>query len=365
MNLIYLSPVPWESFAQRPHKFVDWFHRRTSGDVLWVDPYPTRLPAWQDFRQILKPSVMQKIDPSPSWLHILKPGGVPVEPLPGINAVNGLLWKRTLTLIRDFSSKTGTFLVIGKPSKLAMMVLKDFDGEQSVYDAMDDFPSFYTGISIASMSRREALIVQKVDALWVSSSHLEERWRGSHGKVCLVRNGLDPSVLYRDRVEQHSHKKVFGYVGTLASWFDWEWIEALSDARPGDEIRLIGPLLRRPPRKLPDNVQLWPACDHPSAMKAITGFDVGLIPFKQSTLTASVDPIKYYEYRAAGLPVISQDFGEMSLRQGERGVFISQSLEDIAGLTEAALGFHEKEQDSCAFIRLNTWDARFDSAELF
>ena len=33
MQLVYFSPVPWASFAQRPHKFVEWFHARCGAIV--------------------------------------------------------------------------------------------------------------------------------------------------------------------------------------------------------------------------------------------------------------------------------------------------------------------------------------------
>jgi hypothetical protein len=102
MRLVYLSAVPWESFAQRPHKFVEWFHGRTGEPVLWVDPYPTRFPHWRDLRRSrLSASASQHTRP-PTWLTLLKPGGLPVEPLPGSGWANGLLWRGYLNAIGDF-----------------------------------------------------------------------------------------------------------------------------------------------------------------------------------------------------------------------------------------------------------------------
>ena len=48
MRLVYLSPVSWHSFAQRPHELVRQFHAATQAPVLWVEPYPTRLPVLAD-----------------------------------------------------------------------------------------------------------------------------------------------------------------------------------------------------------------------------------------------------------------------------------------------------------------------------
>ncbi len=365
MRLIYLSPVPWESFAQRPHKFVEWFHGRTGGPVLWVDPYPTRFPSWRDFqRSRLSISASQQSS-RPPWLTLLTPGGLPIEPMPGSGRINGLLWRGHLREINYYAEGNRTLLAIGKPSVLALELLKRLRHCPSLYDAMDDFPAFYVGLSQFAMVRREREIAQRVDVILSSSSELKSRWTKIHKDVRLVHNGLDLLAVQPEApTPTASEKKVFGYVGTIASWFDWEWVCALAGARPNDEIRLIGPVFEPPDRKLPSNVNLLPACDHAVALKAMAQFNVGLIPFKKNTLTASVDPIKYYEYRALGLPVISTDFGEMSLRAGERGVFVTQSVSDVPAMLDSAIQFTDDASDARVFAIKNTWKARFNAAKI-
>ena len=365
MRLVYLSPVPWESFAQRPHKFVDWFHGRTGKPVLWVDPYPTRFPAWRDLRRSRLSASASQQTSLPTWLTLLKPGGLPIEPLPGSGWANGLLWRGYLNAIGDFVEGGRTLLAIGKPSVLALELLKRLHHCPSLYDAMDDFPAFYAGLSRFALARREREITQRVDVILASSSELKSRWANIHKDVRLVHNALDLSAVQAvGPAPMTSNKKVFGYVGTIAPWFDWDWVCALAEARPDDEIRLIGPVFDQPDRRLPGNISLLPACDHAVALKAMTQFHVGLIPFKKNALTASVDPIKYYEYRALGLPVISTDFGEMSLRAGERGVFITQSVSDIPAMANSAIQFDSDADDASEFAVQNIWEARFDAAKL-
>lgn len=366
MRLVYLSPVPWESFAQRPHKFVEWFHGRTGGPVFWVDPYPTRLPGWKDFRRSGLSASTGQSSRAPAWLTLLKPGGLPIEPIPGSGWVNGLRWRGHLRVIGDFVEGGRTLLAIGKPSVFALELLGRLRDCSSLYDAMDDFPAFYTGLSRFALMRREREVAQRADVILASSSALKSRWMNFHKDVRLVHNALDLSAVRSvGQAPMSSKKKVFGYVGTIASWFDWEWVCALAEARPDNEIRLIGPVFEPPSRKLPGNVHLMPACSHAEALKAMSEFHVGLIPFKKNALTASVDPIKYYEYRALGLTVISTDFGEMSLRAGERGVFITQSVSDIPAMADSAVQFCGDADDASAFAIQNTWEARFDAANLF
>lgn len=154
-------------------------------------------------------------------------------------------------------------------------------------------------------------------------------------------------------------------MGTIASWFDWDWVITLAESRPRDEIRLIGPVFEPAARKLPDNIRLLPEREHEAALAAMLDFDVALIPFKQNKLTGSVDPIKYYEYRALALPILSTDFGEMSFRADEPGVFITGSHASTQSLAEQALHFHRDRSQAIAFARENAWEQRFDSARAF
>jgi len=364
-RLVFLSPLPWHSFAQRPHKFVDWVHSRTGASVLWVDPYPTRLPRWSDLKAAAPCAQTSPSSGTPPWLTLIKPGGLPIEPLPCSGWVNRFCWRHALSRIDQFTHASPAMLVVGKPSVLAHLLLQRLRHCASLYDAMDDFPAFYTGLSRSALARRERLIAQHVDVIWTSSSVLDAQWRRYRNEVCLVLNGLDLAAISAvKRAPMSSSRKVFGYVGTLATWFDWAWVAALAEARPNDEIRLMGPIFGAAPAHLPSNVVVLPADNHGAALAAMAEFDVGLIPFKKTLLTASVDPIKYYEYRGLALPVISTDFGEMHGRSGLPGVFISHSHSDIAGLAEAALECERNADEARAFARQHSWEARFDAATL-
>ncbi|AEF95426.1 glycosyltransferase [Desulfotomaculum nigrificans CO-1-SRB] len=361
MQLVYLSPVPWSSFSQRPHKFVDWFHERAGGDVLWIDPYPTRFPAWGDWRRIgvRKDLVNYRI---PHWLTVVRPQAFPIEPLPVSGLVNGVLWRDLFKLIERFALNASTMVAIGKPSVLALEMLKNMNGIPFLYDAMDNFPAFYSGISRLAMASREKSIVQQVTHLFVSSTALQKRWCAVCGNVQLVRNGLDVNVMPDPRFQVNKRsRKVLGYVGTIGLWFDWDWVIALARARPNDTVRLIGPVFVPPSGQVPSNIELLPPLEHAAALQAMLDFDVGLIPFKLNDLTASVDPIKYYEYRALGLPVVSTAFGEMALRADEQGIFLSDGLQDIKDLINEALIYRPDADEIRQFRANNSWQARFEA----
>jgi hypothetical protein len=94
-------------------------------------------------------------------------------------------------------------------------------------------------------------------------------------------------------------------------------------------------------------------------------FDVGLIPFKRSTLTSSVDPIKFYEYRALGLPVVSSAFGEMALRKECEGVYLIDRNSDMIKVVGQALANCATQENTDRFRKDNSWESRFREARIF
>lgn len=362
MSLVYFSPVPWHSFAQRPHHFVRWYHHRTDGRVIWIDPYPTRLPAWSDLKRPVAEPAGVAVQ-TPPWLTVRRVPAVPVEPIPGLNRINKLLWQRlrddiVQTMIGDADAR----VVVGKPSLIALSVLDALPAVQSLYDAMDDFPAFYRGLSQLSMARREACVVQRVGRVLVSSTGIEARLRPVRSDVIRALNACD--ALSLPDIPNHQRQlaePVLGYIGTMGSWFDWSWVRRLAEARPGYRFRLIGPLFVQPSCALPKNVAILPPIEHSAAMQTLLQFSVGLIPFRRNVLTDSVDPIKYYEYRGAGLPVLSTAFGEMRLRSGASGVWLGEGFDDLGSLADAALCFVADRDSVLQFRKENDWRARFDT----
>lgn len=369
MRLVYFSPVPWKSFSQRSHKFVEWFHLRHAGEVLWVEPHPTRFPIWRDLRR-LHPGWNRTIDDtpkrSPGWLRVLRPFAVSMEPLSTQVGMNTALWRRTYAAISDFLAGGGRCVIgVGKPSSLALEVLQRHPDVTSLLDAMDDFPAFYKGPAKRMMEVRVNRIASHVSRILISSEALKRRFRDQQEKLLLVRNACDIGALPpAASVRRDAGSPVLGYVGTIGDWFDWPLLIALAEAVPSTRVRLIGPVYVPGPRSLPNNVEVWPALNHGAAIEAMRNFSSGLIPFRYTELTYAVDPIKYYEYRALGLPVISSRFGRMAFRESKPGVFLVDDHSDLADQIRLALDYRHEEDEISTFREKNSWTARFDASRI-
>ena len=357
-QLLYFSPVRWDSYAQRPHYFARHFLARGGASVLWVDPYPTRLPELADLRRPRGLGLRVEADPrvavveAPAW---------PVEPLPGGAALNRALRWGPLLARLDREVEPDAVIGVGRPSALAALALDRLSGRTSFYDAMDDFPEFYSGLSRRSMRAREDAVVARVGRVFAASDALVAKFAARGVGAVRVLNAYPMRALPPFTPRAKDAPLVLGYVGTVGRWFDWGLVAALAGAVPAAEVRIVGPVYQPPPT-LPPNVRLAGACAQPEAIAHLRGFSCGLIPFRLTPLTAAVDPIKYYEYRAMGLPVLSTPFGQMAARGAADGV---HALPGAAGLLRAVEDALRLAPDAAAVARFragNDWDARLDGA---
>ena len=189
MRMIYLSPVPWASYSQRSHHFVNWLHSQTGEPVLWIDPYPTRLPSLHDLR--FTPATNPQKVAVPHWLQVCKPQALPIEPIPGSSIVQRLLWRHIFKKTTAFSADRPCMICVGKPSELALQLLARMPDSYAIYDAMDDFPAFYQGLSRRSMEGRQHRIISHVSKVLASSTAIRDKLLCKTDKVELALNACD------------------------------------------------------------------------------------------------------------------------------------------------------------------------------
>lgn len=101
---------------------------------------------------------------------------------------------------------------------------------------------------------------------------------------------------------------ILGYVGNIRDRVDWDLIAAIAAARPGWSIAMIGPLDN--PKAAADmarhaNVHLLGPMQYEITRSALTSFDVAIVPHCINAMTESMNPLKVYNYLAAGLPVVA------------------------------------------------------------
>ena len=350
-----------------------------------MEPYPVRLPRWDDLRRLMPKTRAQGANLEPSWHHapwleVLKAPSLPLEPLPGAAALIGWMQhtvrQRLIALLKD----SDTWLVAGRPSGMALALCEAQQGQRVLYDVMDDMAQFSRGISRRWMEHAHRSLLGRAERVWGSSERIIRALQdGTRHPAALVRNGTtlpppaDSSATIGVGTAHHAHAAlVLGYVGTLASWFDWQTLCRVATALPQAQIHVYGPLESSAPPTLPPNVQLRGVVAHARIFELMQSWHAGLIPFLHTPLTESVDPVKYYEYRACGLPVLSTMFGEMPHHAAnDEGVWPLETLE-LDDLENRLRHWHEKQALQHALglplapacLNNATWSARFEAGAI-
>lgn len=152
------------------------------------------------------------------------------------------------------------------------------------------------------------------------------------------------------------------YVGAMAQWFDFDLVTAAARRRPKISFVLIGPAdLAR--RRLPDLPNLHVIGARP--WEELPGYlqhaAIGLIPFdvkNHRELVRGVNPLKLYEYAAAGLPVVSMAWPE--LRKLDAPIELAEDAEAFIHAIDRMVASPPPAAALTAFAARHDWSAVLD-----
>ncbi len=159
-------------------------------------------------------------------------------------------------------------------------------------------------------------------------------------------------------------KPVVGFVGGLSEWVDVPLLAYLARERPSCTVALVGPAAvdLSALRELP-NVRLLGPRPYAQVPRYLAGMDVAIIPFLHNQVTWNADPIKVYEYLAAGVPVVATDMP--ALRRLGHVVRLASTREDFLREIDAAVaeGRARRLAERRAEAARHSWRSRFEAIE--
>lgn len=107
---------------------------------------------------------------------------------------------------------------------------------------------------------------------------------------------------------------IAGYVGNLRDRIDWLLLHQVVTAMPDVAFVFFGPAGDNPNAeslaKYP-NVHMPGLLPYAELPRHLRAFDVGLVPHLPNRMTERMNPLKVYNYFAAGLPVVSSEIGNL------------------------------------------------------
>ena len=209
-------------------------------------------------------------------------------------------------------------------------------GNLLVYDCMD----FHGGFSSNSeeMLAEESRLLKEADLVITTSERLSEMV-AEEAPNTLIRNAGEVEYFAKspEKRAYESDRPVVGYLGAIAEWFDMALVAHAAKSLPEWQFVLVGSTHSSDVaqvRRLP-NVELIGEVPYEEAAAWVHSFDVALIPFQITELTLCTNPVKAYEYLAAGKPVVSTALPEVELMDGM--VHVAENRDSFVELLKAAM----------------------------
>ncbi|HEY2596690.1 MAG TPA: glycosyltransferase [Chloroflexota bacterium] len=254
----------------------------------------------------------------------------------------------------------GPVLIAGLPH--AADVLARVPSSLVVYHCADDY-AHVRGFP-DTLPALEADLCRRADLVVTTSETLCQTRARFNPNTYWIPNGADvehfatPALASPELAD--IPRPIVGFVGGLSEWVDLELVAQLARQRPLWTFVLVGPIgVDTAPVQPLANVRLLgsrPYADLPAYLAAM---DVGLIPFKRNEVTYHADPIKAYEYLAAGLPVVATDMP--ALRRMGHVLALAASPDEVLSRIAAALdaGRDAGRAARQAEARRHGWAGRF------
>jgi glycosyltransferase involved in cell wall biosynthesis len=240
-------------------------------------------------------------------------------------------------------------------------------------DLLDDQKAM-AGMYQTALFTFEDRLVACSDLVVTSSVVLQERLLPV--KSVLLQNAVDYELFSTAMSSGQMDglpRPIVGFFGALANWLDVELIRAAALRYPGWSFVFIGPQtfshssvevewLRS--THLP-NITVLPQMDQRTLAGYLADFDVCTMPFLDVPVTRSMNPVKLYEYLAAGKPAVCRDLPEVRhLAEGEAAglVALYRTPEEFFAALEAALAEDSEalRQRRRTFAKANDWEQRVE-----
>ena len=368
--IVFFAEIAWEDLHQRPQHLATRFAK--SERVLWVEPSTLRHRFVHTPVEV-QPNIFKTtipMFPFNARNRRIRKTAYAASRVPGLRqflgALQRVLLRDALRRILPARDRVG-FLV----HNFQMMPLVEASpGATVVYDYIDDAFGFSDVPEYVHRDWKDAL--GRASFLTATSPVLAARIREARDRnVILVPNGVEyerfaaSAGLPRPTDLPLPGRPVVGYVGSVYPWIDFDLLTHAAEKLVEIEFVIIG-------REHPDvlgqltdlrrlsNVRVLGMKPYAEIPAYLSHIDAGVIPFRATRLTEGVNPVKLYEYSAAGVTTVATDFSP-DTQAFAHIVLIARTLDEFTDHLRTAIARRNNQERVAAlrlFAQANDWDQR-------
>ncbi len=363
MDILYLSPADWGGARGRfQHIAARLAH---TNRVMYTDGLGIRQIGRSDLRRTSS-KVLGSLRPMAERpavdgdLFRLVPLAIPGQS-PKVQRFNRSLLHHFISYHlrqRGFHDK---LIWISYPHPDLVAILDRFKPRAVIYDCVDEWPHFKSGYS--NIADVEEELVRRADLVFSTMPALQKRLSRWNPLSFLVPNGVDLEFFAgSEHTEPGDMASIprprIGFVGNIAEWVDLDLIQGIARSRKDWQLVMVGDYLSKSPRPEGDNIHWLGYRPYDDVPGYVASFDVCIIPFQDNELTRGADPLKLYEYLAAGKPVVSTPIPR-SIKFSDV-VSIADGTEEFVSAIDAALSCDNGEcKRRIAAARPHSWNGRY------
>lgn len=217
----------------------------------------------------------------------------------------------------------------------------------------------------------ELEIIKNSDLIFCTSRRLYSEKKKLNVHTYFIPNAADLShstkALDLNLKVHHSIKSIsspiIGYFGNIERRMDFKLLEDVARENPDKSFVFAGPVADEYlPAGFKEIKNIYfigrvPYEEMPSVLK---GFDIAIIPFKKDEVSATIFPLKLFEYLGAGKPVVASDFNpDLKEFTGDAVFYCKDSTEFTAAIRHCLMFDNEVAKEQRLHIASeNTWEKR-------
>lgn len=236
-------------------------------------------------------------------------------------------------------------------------LIRRFKTLNVVYDKMDDDYKITTNLLLKKLLIKvEQKLIRDSSLIFVTCQSFFARIKPRNESTCLVRNGV--TYTFGDGCWGPVREdRVFGYVGTISHWFDFDIIQTILDENEKNQVILVGqnemPVMRN------KRILYIKSVDKQKIPGIIASFDICLYNFCRTDLLDTIDPVKVYEYLALNQPVLAVKSEET--QRFDDKIMVYETKEDVVFyLRNEIKRPFENESERMLFLKENSWETRVE-----
>lgn len=319
-DFIIISTADWDNpfWTNKQHiakRLADRGHR-----VLYVDSIGLRRPTvnQRDIKRILSKlkKFKQGINKKQSNLWVWSPV---VLPFHGNKIIRKLNFKLLELYIKKFSKELGfNNNILWTYNPLTQSLLGKLGEKVSVYHCVDEL-SAQPGMPFDTLKKEEQELVKKVDIIFATSLNLYNTRKEVNEKTYYSPNVADFSHFNKalssnleipSDLAKLSGPKI-GFIGAISSYkLNFNLIKEVAELNPSLNFIFIGQIGEGDPNTNVEelmqinNILFLGPKPYDILPNYLKGFDVCLLPNNINEYTKNMFPMKFFEYMAAGKPVV-------------------------------------------------------------